>query len=163
MLERLKMLKNFDTQFCIPATELHTINEYIEKELHFYENKIFSNEHGYLTKIVDIMENKFSKINYPGHDGSIVIDSVVKAEFINVNVDDIIQCEVWQNIDCVFSQLGPLCIIIRHNSDEIKCGDIVKVKVASKNVDVKSNVIKVVSDLVVKSENDKADNTSVKT
>ena len=141
----------------VNMNKLYTIKKTINEELDKIVKKNYK-EYGYLNKIIKIHKYEVKNISKNDFKSNIFIDIDFKGEFINPNIDSIIDCKITDNNG---PHLFGLChnnvikVIIKDEEEEQevdnktnKVGDIVKVKILAKQIKLNDNFINVVCSIV---------------
>ena len=110
----MSVFSTITTDILIEPCQLDCLNEYVLEKLKFeLQNRIFSNEYGYITQIVGIEEIKFKCLSFSNHDGCMVYTVKFNAICENPKPGDYIHCPILQCDDIMFSFVGPMEIIVR--------------------------------------------------
>ncbi len=135
-------MQQIKTDILIPAAELSAIEEYVKSELTKKEKHVFSNVYGYIEEIMSIDSICFSSFFLQDNKGSMVFTVTFTAKCIHISIGDIIQSEITQTDNILYSANGPLDIIMTNESERTKVGDIVYIKILCVQVDIANDIIR---------------------
>lgn len=135
----------------VKPSKLHVLNEYVMTKLKTLEEKIFSNDVGYITNVEKIIDISFEKIAYETHDGAIVFKVVFEAECILPKPGDILTCVLQTGDNVIFGINGPILIFVptqsvaqyKHYAKFVKEKLVCRVEVKETEIDKSKNSIKV--------------------
>lgn len=145
------MTSNFiTTELCVHPTEFCNLKSIaLSKLQENIEHTIYSTKYGYIQKILHIVSINFSSICFDRNNGSVCVEILFKALCINPKIGDILECEVHQDENVIFSICDPLHILIRNNTNKsITKGEKIKICVAQTQLNVSNNTIKVLGDVI---------------
>jgi DNA-directed RNA polymerase subunit E'/Rpb7 len=142
--------KIVNTNIVIPPYKLNNYKDYIDKEVKKLENKIYSNDIGYIHKIskiiscdnVDIIKSDFS--------GSIIYKVIVEVQCFLPKEGEYIDCEVIQNENIVFATKEHLKIIVINTPNDLKINDNIKIQILCTEIDKNLDFIKIVGNFETK-------------
>lgn len=140
------------TEILIRPYELHSLTDHISEKLRIWEKQIFSNQYGYIEKILKIESITFISVCYATHDGSMIFEIKFRALCTNPQPNNIIDCIVFLNENIMVGVSGCMHIVIQTDNDDysksIKKGNKVQVKVIKTSFDMTKNIIRVLGHLV---------------
>ena len=140
----------------IPPQYFHIHKQFITKKLNELEGKNYSNEIGFISKILDIVDIKVNAIIKDDFSGCIVYNVTFDIEHYNPSIGDTFECEIIQSNNVLLAINGPYKIIIieeqQVNEEKLQDGDKVYIEVLCKEINVKSEYIKIVGRFLHKIE-----------
>jgi hypothetical protein len=154
--EEYNMIKNSTiiTNIKVPSNKLHIYKDYIKEQIIKLEGKNYSNDIGYINKLVDIIKIDNNMIEKNNFCGSIIYKVVFIVENYNPNIGDEIICSVIQNSNILICDKKPLKIIIinEKSTEDLRKNDIIKIKILCKEINYNSDFIKIVGSFILKIE-----------
>ena len=134
------------TEILIQPRHLHIHEEVIRKELYKLEGKNYSIEVGYISKILDILNIQTLNVITTDFSGNILFKVSFLVENYNINIGDILDCNIIQSSNITLATSNPYKIIIINepNLPELNKNDNVKIKVLCKEINKDKNFIKIV-------------------
>ena len=151
-MQSLLTIKNIEIEMEIHPSQLDRIPQYVKENLQHLEGKIFSQEHGYIRKILPGTKMEFVSLSLNKIFGGIIYKIHFHALCTNPQKDDILECEIFQNENIMFSFSEPMHILLTHDETQdisnIKKGDTVLAKVEMFECEKTTNIIKVVARLI---------------
>lgn len=171
-LVTMSVFSTITAEILIEPCQLDCLEEYILQKLQrVLQNRIFSNEYGYISEIIGIEEIKFKGLSFANHDGSMVYSVKFNAICENPKPGDRIYCPILYYDDIMFSFVGPMEIIIQndheygtihehndpHNTEQNQ-QKYAMVKVDQTLLDVSRNIIKVLAVLDNNNDNNNINN-----
>jgi len=142
--------QTINVKIIVPPPKLHIYDEYITEKINSVEGTVYSNECGYIEKILNINsieQTDLSNINFSG-------DVIYKVSFdvmcINPRQGDVFSCSVSHVDDIIYSQdnIIKTIIINEDNIQGIKVDDNVRVQVLVSEINKITNTIKIVGRLL---------------
>ena len=130
----------------IPAHKLHIYKEYIKQELTKLEGKNYSNEVGYIKKIMEVYEIKYNNIVKNNFTGSIVYKVSFLVNNCNPELESELEFEIVHNNNILLASALPIKIIIIEEQElpQLEIGDKVNVLILAKEINYNMEYIKVV-------------------
>lgn len=140
------------TKIVVPPHKFQIYKDYIKKILYSYEGKNYSNEIGYIIKIIDITNIKIIDIIKSDFSGNLIYEVSFIVQNCNPNIQDEVDCEIIQNENILFGRNNPLQIIIiaDENTNDLNIGDNIKIKILGKEVKYNDEYIKIVGKFIKK-------------
>ena len=152
MLQCLYKTHTLKTELIIPPDQLHDTKKYVWNELIKYEGKIISAEHGYLNKVLKIVDINCNSIYLPSYNCSIAAIIRFEGQCINPQEGDHIETLMKNKNGVLFCIEEPLYVMIRPSSipDNFEYEATTKfdLQVVGTETDTKRNLIKVLVDLI---------------
>ena len=114
----------------VPPSYFHEYRKYISERLKEYEQRIVSNEYGYVHEILEIKDIVYKSMYNGDHTSSIIFDVTFTALTLNPKPGDIMKFRALKINPNILSRLDPLLIYIKNEDEkEVEINDVVIVKV----------------------------------
>ena len=150
-MQLAEKIKHIETEMEMYPSEFNDIEKHIYKKLSQLEKKIFSQEHGYIRKILSVTRIEYLSVSLDTILGGIIYKIHFDAICFNPQKNDILKCKIFQNENIMFSFSGPMHILLTHDEKQdisnIKKDDTVCARVEMFECDKNTNIIKVVARL----------------
>lgn len=136
----------------VPAHKLHLYKEYVEKQIRELEGKNYSNEIGYIYRVLEIIKIENYAIVKNNFTGSIIYKSTFLVKNCNPEIGDIVDCSIVQNTNITLASNNPLKVIIisEPGLPKLEKDDKVNVEILCKEINHGTEYIKVVGRFVSK-------------
>jgi len=130
----------------VPAHKLHIYKEYVEKKVRELEGKNYSNEIGFLYKVLEITNIENYRIVKHDFSGCIVYKATFLVEHCNPDIGTQIECSIVQNSNIILASNNPLKVIIisQPGLPDLQKDDKVVVEILAKEINHGAEYIKVV-------------------
>ena len=130
----------------VPAHKLHIYREYIEKQVRELEGKNYSNEVGFIYRVLEMTNIENYAIIKNDFSGSIVYKATFLVENCNPEVGNTVDCSIVQNSNITLASNSPLKIIIINEPGlpKLEKDDKVTVEILCKEINHGAEYIKVV-------------------
>ena len=139
------------TKIIVPPNKFHKHEEYVKQKIYKLSGKNFSNEIGYINKIIDIIKIQVLDIVKEDFSGNLIYEVTFLVENCNPEIDEEIECQIIQTGDIIFALNEPLkIIIIPHNLPELKEKDKVLISIKLKEINYLDKCIKIVGEFIKK-------------
>lgn len=148
MFKNSTIIKNIK----VPAKKLHIYQDYIKEQIKKLEGKNYSNEIGYINKLIDVVKIENNIIEKNNFCGSIIYKTTFIVEHCNPEINDEIICKVIQNSNILICEEKPLKIIIidEISTENLQKDDKIIIKILCKEIIYNSGVIKIVGEFITK-------------
>ena len=137
----------------IPPSEMRN-KRYIENKISEKKNTCINE--GYIKEIHEIINISFHKFYEQNFSGNILINVEFEADIIDVSIGDTIQCKVVKaDTDGIIAEsVYPIYTMVKdyEKLSFLQEGDIIKVEILQKQIGIKNNIIKTVSNFLEKVE-----------
>lgn len=136
----------------VPSNKLHIYEDYIIEQIKNLEGKNYSNEIGYINKLVNIVKIDNNMIEKNNFCGSIIYRTEFIVEHYNPQIGDKILCKVIQNSNILICEEKILKIIVinEKSTEDLQRGDKIMIKILCKEINYNSNIIKIVGNFISK-------------
>jgi len=136
----------------VPPHKLHVYKEYVERQVRELEGKNYSNEIGYIYKILEIINIENQAIVKNNFSGSIIYKATFLVENCNPEIGEAIDCSIVQNTNITLASKNPLKIIIisEPGLPKLEKDDKVNVEILCKEINHGAKYIKVVGRFISK-------------
>ena len=135
------------TNIVVPPHKLHVKREYIEKEIVKYEQKNYSNDIGYIYRILDILSIENLAVVQGDFSGNVVYRVKFMVENCNPEVGSTIDCEILHSTAKItLAKNDPLKIIIVNEPGlpKLETGNQVTIEILCKEINYGAENIKIV-------------------
>jgi len=145
MIEKKEVLHTI----LVNIKNLINIKKIIKDEISKLEKKNYYEEYGYLNKIVKILNYEIKHVSKNNFKSEIFVNIRFIGEFINVNNNDIIDCQIIDNNNIIIGKSNKIIkVMIIENDKNIKIGENLKVCVLAKQIKFNMKYINVVGVII---------------
>lgn len=134
--------------FLVSIQELLDIRKVIEKKLNSLTNKNFNEKYGFLKSIKKIIKYNIKNIYKKTFNSKIYVNVIFIGVFLNIKIDDIIECHVTDNNNIIICKKDNIKIIIIDKKEKVEIGKIVKVKILATQIKYNCDYINCVGKII---------------